>query len=279
MNTALTNPSELEQHFAFGKNWLRFLSHVDERRIEHAKQSFLGFVGSEPMSGTCFLDIGCGSGLSSLVARRCGMRVTAFDFDPDAVACSVEMRRRFNSGMEQWSIERGDVLDTAYTGRLGQFDLVYAWGSLHHTGDLWLAIDNAAACARDGGRFYLAVYNDQGRTSRHWRAVKKLYQALPKSLRPLLVAAFVPIQWGKTIIRDTLGGNPLATWSDYSRERGMSPWHDMVDWVGGYPFEVAKPEQVLDFLRQRGFSLEKLKTCGGGLGCNEFLFRKTSDGR
>jgi 2-polyprenyl-6-hydroxyphenyl methylase/3-demethylubiquinone-9 3-methyltransferase len=93
------------------------------------------------------------------------------------------------------------------------------------------------------------------------------------------VAACVPIQWGKTVARDTLRGRPLAAWHDYSRERGMSPWHDMVDWVGGYPFEVAKPEQVFDLLRQRGFSLEKLKTCGGGLGCNEFLFRKTSESR
>lgn len=272
----MTSVAPAEQHFAFGKNWLRFLSHVDDRRIEHAKQSFLAFVGSEPMSGTSFLDIGCGSGLSSLVARRCGMRVTAFDFDPDAVICSVEMRRRFNSGMEHWSIERGDVLDTAYMVGLGQSDLVYAWGSLHHTGDLWLAIENAAARVRDDGRFYLAVYNDQGGASRRWRAVKKFYQALPSPLRPFLVAAFVPVQWGKTIVRDTLQGNPLATWNAYGRERGMSPWHDMVDWVGGYPFEVARPEEVFDFLRQRGFSLEKLKTCAGGIGCNEFLFRKTS---
>jgi 2-polyprenyl-6-hydroxyphenyl methylase/3-demethylubiquinone-9 3-methyltransferase len=274
--TTSTTSSEFEPHFAFGKNWLRFLRRVDEARIEQAKKSFLDFVGPEPLSGASFLDVGCGSGLSSLVARRCGMRVAAFDYDPDAVACSIEMRRRFGSVTEHWTVERGDALDTPYMKSLGRFDLVYAWGSLHHTGDLWLAVENAAACVRDNGRFYLAVYNDQGGTSRRWLVVKKLYQKLPASLRVVLVGACAPILWWKDMVRDLLRGRPLATWLNYAKERGMSPWHDLVDWVGGYPFEVAKPEQVLDFLRARGFSLEKLRTCGGGSGCNEFMFRKAS---
>ena len=55
----------------------------------------------------------------------------------------------------------------------------------------------------------------------------------------------------------------------------MSMAHDWRDWLGGYPFEVAKPEQIFDFLKARGFTLERLKTCGGGLGCNEFVFRNS----
>ena len=58
-------------------------------------------------------------------------------------------------------------------------------------------------------------------------------------------------------------------------ERGMKLWHDMIDWVGGYPFEVARPEAVFDFYRQRGFDLQALKTCGGRQGCNEFVFRRS----
>ena len=56
-------------------------------------------------------------------------------------------------------------------------------------------------------------------------------------------------------------------------ERGMSLWHDMVDWVGGFPFEVAKPEEIFEYYKGRGFVLEKLRT-SGGLGCNEYVFRK-----
>jgi SAM-dependent methyltransferase len=271
------SPGNFENHFAFGKNWLRFLRVVNESRIEQARQSFLSFVGpAEELAGRSFLDIGCGSGLSSLIARRSSMSVVAFDYDIDAVACSMEMRRRFDATTDEWRVENGDVLDDTYMGTLGKFDFVYAWGSLHHTGDLWHALRNAASCVREAGQLYVAIYNDQGGASRRWRVVKQIYQTLPKWVRPPLVAAFVPIQWGKTILRDTLRGRPLATWFNYGAERGMSPWHDMVDWVGGYPFEVAKPEEVFDFARQRGFSLEKLKTCGGGLGCNEFLFRRNA---
>lgn len=52
----------------------------------------------------------------------------------------------------------------------------------------------------------------------------------------------------------------------------MSHWHDWIDWVGGYPFEVAKPELIFDFYRDRGFTLHNMTTCGGGGGCNEFVF-------
>ena len=67
---------------------------------------------------------------------------------------------------------------------------------------------------------------------------------------------------------------PSEVFSNLRSVRGMSPWHDVVDWVGGYPFEVARPEQIFDFYRDRGFTLQRLKTEGGDLGCNEFVFHR-----
>ena len=52
----------------------------------------------------------------------------------------------------------------------------------------------------------------------------------------------------------------------------MNHWRDAVDWVGGYPYEVATPEAVLDFCRARGFELTAMRCGGVGLGCNEFVF-------
>jgi hypothetical protein len=56
----------------------------------------------------------------------------------------------------------------------------------------------------------------------------------------------------------------------------MSRWRDAVDWVGGYPYEVATPDQAFDFCTERGFSLRGLKCGGVGLGCNEFVFERTA---
>ena len=60
-------------------------------------------------------------------------------------------------------------------------------------------------------------------------------------------------------------------------ERGMDYWRDLHDWLGGYPFEVAKPESIFEFYKKEGFHLLKLRSCGGRSGCNEFVFTKTND--
>ena len=75
----------------------------------------------------------------------------------------------------------------------------------------------------------------------------------------------------------TLRGRPqdyIRSWTQYKATRGMSRWHDLLDWVGGYPFEVARPEEIFQFYSERGFQLERLRTCGDGLGCNEFVMRR-----
>ncbi|MFH1541432.1 MAG: hypothetical protein ABID79_06285 [Elusimicrobiota bacterium] len=89
----------------------------------------------------------------------------------------------------------------------------------------------------------------------------------------ILLPVFVRI-WLPTMIRDFFYFRPFSTWKNYKKNRGMSPWSDVVNWVGGWPFEVAKPEEIFKFFRNRGFVLEKLKTCSGGYGCNEFVFTK-----
>lgn len=268
-----------EPRFAFGKNWARFLAMVDEQRIAVAERSLCEMLETADLAGRSFLDVGCGSGLFSLAARRLGAHVHAFDDDPEAVACAQELRRRYRGDDGGWTIERGSILDRRYIAALGQFDVVYAWGVLHHTGAMWQALDNAAALVAPGGRLFIAIYNDQGALSVAWRAIKRTYNLLPERLRlPFALLVALPLE-AKALAAALLTLRPwryVQSWLRYGANRGMSRWHDLVDWVGGYPFEVATPEAVFDFCRARGFTLAKLKTCGGRLGCNEFVFAKTA---
>ena len=96
---------EVEQgkRFAFGENWTRFLATLDDERITIAEQSLREMLGVEQLTGKSFLDIGSGSGLFSLVARRLGARVYSFDYDPQSVACTAELRRRYFPDDEQWT--------------------------------------------------------------------------------------------------------------------------------------------------------------------------------
>ena len=257
------------QRFEFGANWVRFLEVLNDERIAQAEKSLCDMLGVSDLLGKSFLDIGSGSGLFSLAARRLGAAVHAFDYDPQSVACTRELKRRYFPEDPQWIIEEGSVLDGDYLARLGQFDVVYSWGVLHHTGAMWEALGNVASLVAEGGRLFVAIYNDQGWISRYWHAVKRTYTHSTMMRWPLLLL-HAPYLFGLRWFMRALTGR-LAL------ERGMALWHDMQDWVGGYPFEVAHPEAIFRFFRDRGFILREMKTCGGRQGCNEFVFvRRTA---
>ncbi len=268
------NPKE---RFAFGENWQAFLTSVDEARIASAETSILSLLPGHSLQGKRFLDIGCGSGLFSLAARRLGAEVWSFDFDAQSVACAHELRRRWCGDDPGWTIQQGSALDEGFLQSLGEFDVVYAWGVLHHTGHMHRAINLAARCVADGGFLFIAIYNDQGGASRRWLRIKRLYHHLPTPLRPVLVAIVAGFYEGKfALVRLVKAQNPLpfADWRRKAVERGMSAWRDWVDWCGGLPFEVAKPEEVIVPLRRQGLILENLTTCGSGWGCNQYVFRR-----
>lgn len=264
--------------FEFGKNWSRFLALLDETRIREAEDSLKRMLEVNDLHGKSFVDVGSGSGLFSLAARRLGARVHSFDFDPQSVACTRELRNRYFANDAAWKVEEGSALDAAYLSSLGTFDIVYSWGVLHHTGQMWPALENVHRLVAPGGKLFIAIYNDTGSQAARWKAIKKTYNRLPRLLRtPFTVLVTAPGEV-KAIARAVLTlkvGGYVRSWTQYDAKRGMNRWHDIVDWVGGYPYEVATPDEIFDFYRARGFSLNKL-VCGGvGLGCNEFVFTKS----
>ncbi|MFI2350447.1 class I SAM-dependent methyltransferase [Streptomyces sp. NPDC019443] len=273
--------SEVEQgkRFAFGRNWQRFSRLVDEDRIAAARESLVAALGTGDLAGRTFLDIGCGSGLFSLAALQLGAKVHSFDFDPDAVETTRQLRERYAPDSD-WRVEHGSVLDSSLISRLGQFDIVYSWGVLHHTGALWEALDTVCRLVAPGGLLYVSIYNDQGLSSRAWRHVKRTYNSSGPVTRRLLVAGsgmyLNAPRRAVTLLKSAMTGRPPVG-GQARRARGMSARYDLIDWVGGYPFEVAAPEEVFRVGRRHGLELRHLKTCGGGLGCNEYVFASIAD--
>jgi 2-polyprenyl-3-methyl-5-hydroxy-6-metoxy-1,4-benzoquinol methylase len=256
--------------FGFGANWIKFLSVVNQQRVSMAEHSLKRMLDVQDLKGKTFVDVGCGSGLFSLTARRLGARVHSFDYDQKSVACAHELKRLYCPLDTEWNNTIGSVLDTGYLQSLGQFDVVYSWGVLHHTGAMWEAMDNIQVLVKPGGKLALAIYNDQGWRSDYWKWVKKAYNKNP-ALSFIVMLIHMPyliaVRW---VVR-------VLTRRRYI-ERGMSLWYDMIDWLGGHPFEVAKPEEVHAFYKSKGFVLSQFKTCGGRHGCNEFLFVKREFG-
>lgn len=262
----------MDARFRFGRNWQNYSRTLDSVRLDEATESIRSVLGVESLEGQKFLDVGCGSGVFSLAAHRLGADVVGFDYDLDSV---ITTRRLRDTHHADWPVCRGDILDAAFVASLEQSDIVYAWGVLHHTGDLWTACDHAAGLVAPGGQMIVSVYNDQGVMSHVWRWVKFLYVRVAV-LRPLLLLIAFLITWGPTVAADLKNlRNPRTTWRSYGSHRGMGAWHDLIDWTGGYPFEVATPGEVREFFVRRGFYVAKESLAGGGRGCNEFLLTRS----
>lgn len=274
-NAATAHAAEVArgQRFKFGKNWRRFLESMSEERAQTAVASLRKMLGRDTLSGLRFLDIGSGSGLFSLAAHRLGANVTSFDYDSDSVGCTEEMRRRYAPDSTDWTILQGSVLDPGFMQSLGRFDIVYSWGVLHHTGAMWKAIDAALERVAPGGWFFVAIYNDQGVWSQRWTKIKRYYCSGPIG-KLVVCSTFIPYQLARDLAADIVWRrNPWKRYSEYGRARGMSPVRDWFDWLGGYPFEVAKPEEIILPLSGRGYRLINLVTQGGTCGCVEYVFR------
>jgi 2-polyprenyl-6-hydroxyphenyl methylase/3-demethylubiquinone-9 3-methyltransferase len=270
----MTEP-QTEPRFAFGKNWQSFLAVLDEDRIAEAEGSLRGFLEVDSLEGKRFLDIGSGSGLFSLAARRLGAAVHSFDYDQDSVRCTRELRERYFPDDPHWTIEQGSVLDRTFVEGLETFDVAYAWGVLHHTGDLWLALENAARTIAPDGLFFVAIYRDQGVRSRTWYWIKRSYCSGPFARRAL-EAIFFPLFFLAGLVLDLARfRNPRSRYTEHrKRHRGMSLVHDWRDWLGGFPFEPATADQVTEFLARRGFRLRRLQPPEIGFGNNQFLFQR-----
>jgi SAM-dependent methyltransferase len=265
--------SEEHLRFGFGKNWAEFVdAHFSEDRIEEAQKHLLRFLRLDDLAGKTFLDIGCGSGLHSLAALRAGaVRIVSFDYDSDSVATTKHLRA-FAGEPAHWSVLQGSVLDPVFMQSLEPADIVYSWGVLHHTGDLWRAVENAAIPMRADGVFYIALYSSDvylDPPPEYWLDLKRRYNRAGPWMKRWMEWKYA---WRESIYPDLKNfRNPFKLILGYAASRGMSYWTDVRDWLGGYPMEFAGNEETKIFGHDR-LGLE-LINISAGHGNTEFLFR------
>jgi len=268
------------KQFDFGQNWADFSAHAaSSERVEQARSQFAALMRDIDLAGRTFLDIGFGQGFSLLAARAMGARVVGCDINPKCHEVIGRNRSLFpDVGDRIIPLEVGSILDDAIVESLrrrdpaehGGFDIVHSWGVLHHTGDMHRAIVNAGSLVRPGGHFVIAIYN------RHWSSIawlwiKKLYVHSPSWMQRILVGVLYPVIW-------------LAKWAvtgkdPREKERGMNFYHDVVDWVGGYPYEYGSVEEIEALCQSLGFAPVRTLRAGVPTGCNEFVFRKHGGAR
>lgn len=260
--------------FDFGENWSEFSAHaLTPERVAQARQDFAVLLGDIPLAGRTFLDIGFGQGLSLLTAASLGGRAHGCDINPKCAQVLARNQKHFPGMTALPSVTVGSILEDAVTQELRAvtanrgFDIVHSWGVLHHTGDMDRAIRHAASLVAPGGYLVIALYNRHW-SSGAWRAIKWSYVHSPRWLQRVLVGLFYPIIYA---------AKWLVTRRDPKRqERGMDFFYNVVDWVGGYPYEYASIDEVIAMVAAHGFALRRAIPAVVPTGCNEFVFTKTS---
>lgn len=272
VNNEAASRSGEQIDFSFGKNWLAYVSGLEERHIAAAQRSFVESTGLTSLAGYTFLDAGCGSGLSSLVAFRLNAEnVVSFDIDPLSVACTERLRSRFAQNIARWEVQTHSLLAPHLPLKITPADVVCCWGVAHHTGSMWEAIDHVAGCVAENGILLLAIYN-RTKHSGTWLTIKRIYTWAPAPIKRLSLLGFHARTFTSLMLH---GRNPRRFLQQHVKNRGMSYFRDVEDWLGGLPYEYASVDEVSSFLAPKGFDLIRVNHAASH-GCNEFVFQKLS---
>ncbi len=261
-----------ESHFAFGKNWASYADLVTDEKLAEA-EAWLDRLIGPAIRGRRFLDIGCGSGVHSLAALRLGAsEVVGVDLDPDSVATTRRILSAYAPD-KPWKALEVSVFDLERSS-LGQFDVVYSWGVLHHTGDMYRAIRCAAEAVAPGGTFAFALYR-KTLICPLWKLEKRFYAHASPMAQRFLQRAYVGIF---RMLLPLTGRSFSEYVGTYQGNRGMDFWHDVHDWLGGWPYESISPEETERFMAPLGFQREKAFLPGRRAlrplmhGCDEFVY-------
>ena len=258
------------KHFKFGENWKNFSNLIDNNRLKEAVTSLKKLTNKKSLNNLSFLDIGCGSGLCSLAAIQLNCKkIYAIDQDEQSIKTTKKVLQK--SRFKKVKVEKKDLFTL---NEKEKFDIVYSWGVLHHTGNMLEAIKKSTKMVSKNGMLILALYK-KTKLCNLWKIEKYIYKSSPKVIQNFIKNLFIFLFKLAMILKRKNFSNYI---NDYKTKRGMDFYHDVHDWLGGYPYESISIEEISKIMDKFGYkmirSFQVKKQIGFfGTGCDEYVFK------
>ncbi len=256
---------EYDKHFSFGKNWKSYNKKNNVILKNKAEEDMKFFLGD--ISNKSFIDIGSGSGIHSLSALNLGVgELVASDYDNDSIDATKKLLSESDFKNQKYLVVQDDILNTNIERK---FEIVYSWGVLHHTGNMWKAIDNSIKMVDRNGIYYISIYV-KNRFCGIWTKIKKTYTYGGVLTKVLMSLIWYPLHFLRKVINGSLFKD---------QGRGMLWFYDSRDWLGGYPYESATKEEIINYVEKKGFKILKTRNVNPsfgifGSGCADYVFEK-----
>ncbi len=218
------------------------------------------FYSAEEVQGKSVLDAGCGTGIFSIIFSNNGAgHVTGIDISEGSLKTAKNLKEKFN--LSHTEFLQQDMLVLPFPDEI--FDIVWAWGTVHHTTDPFRAIEELIRVLKPGGSILLAVYKRTRLTFIHEIIRKTLLRTPQKTWKMLgkILAFFLsPVVF-------------LFKKREKSRQ-GEKLEELIIDWYFVPIRHYYRPEEIEHFLEEKGLSIEEYLPASGRFdSTSNFIFK------
>ncbi|MGB8953166.1 MAG: methyltransferase domain-containing protein [Candidatus Aminicenantales bacterium] len=218
------------------------------------------FYSAEEVKGRTVLDAGCGTGIFSIIFARNGAeKVVGIDISPGSLQTAQSLKEKF--GLRNAEFRKQDMLKLPFGEET--FDIVWAWGTVHHTTDPFGAIEELTKVLRTGGSLLLAVYRRTKLTFIH-EAIRKTLVRTPRKTWTAL----------SKILAFFLGPVVFFFKKREKSRKGEKLEELILDWYFVPIRHYYTSEEIESFLKSRGLAVEKFLPASGRFNStSNFIFK------
>jgi len=235
--------------------WTRYTPAYDSC-CEHVEL----FFSDAEIEGKRILDAGCGMGVFSVVFGKKGAaRVIGIDLSEEGVRRAQRAASHFN--LSNVEFREGNILRLPYPD--GSFDIVWSWGTLHHTAEPLKALEELIRVLKNGGTLFVTLYRSTKLSFLH-EGIRKTLRLAHRRMWPLLAKLIALALFPATLFLKRR-----------KKARAGENLSDLVlDWYFNPVRHYYRPGEIRQLLEQEGLIIEKFLPASGRFNStSNFIFK------